>query len=171
MAGDWVVANTTAYWCYDFLLIVRWYKTLAEPGIMIHHLVGIFPFALGRLHSELLYYGAMIILTELSTPFVNNRWFIVVVTKCTNADLSAEEIVNGILIWFSFVICRIYWQPYMLYSMYLDRDEIMKGHFYVYSVVTFGCFVACILSYFWFFKITKGIAKKLTQMKGPKKQH
>jgi len=164
------VANTTAYWCYDFLLIMRWFNSLAEPGIITHHLVGIIPFALGRLHSELLYYGSMIILTELSTPFVNNRWFIFVTTKYTNADMSKEDIVNGILIWFAFVIARIYWQPYMLYNMYLDSEEIMKGHWYVHTIVTFGCVVACILSYFWFYKITKGVVKKLNQIYGKKKE-
>jgi len=169
--GELVVGNTTAYWIFDFLLIMRYFKKLGEPGIVMHHVVGIVPFALGLRSSELIFYGCFIILTELSTPFVNNRWFIFMICKNNEkANWSQVEIINGLLMWLTFFICRIVMLPYMLYHMYLHREGVMKVNVLTSGFVIFGTVVVTILSYFWFYKISKGIFKKLQQILGKKKR-
>jgi len=171
LLSEMIVCNTTAYWIFDFMLIMRYFKKLGEPGIILHHIIGIIPFSLGRLHSELIFYGCFMILTELSTPFVNNRWFLAIFREQNPKSnyLNQLEIVNGMLIWLSFVICRVFMLPYLLYHMYTSRVQLLKGHIEVYAIVIFGCIMVTFLSYFWFWKITKGVWKKLQQILHKKK--
>src|SRR5690349_18332009 len=114
----------------------------------------------------MIWYGAFIILTEYSTPFVNNRWFIAVLQKNNPSwDISSVEIQNGLAIWFAFLVCRIFMLPFLLFSVFKNFEQVSKTHIGVWGLVIVGASVVTVLSYFWFYKITKGIVKKLSERK------
>jgi len=162
--SDLIVTNTAAYWIFDFLLILRYFKKLGEPGIVLHHIIGIIPFLFGRYHSEMLFYGCMMILTEFSTPFVNNRWFIAIILKNNpKSPVGQFEVPNGLAIWLSFVICRVIMLPILLHRLWFYQEDILKCHLTSTIPIVIGCVLVTVLSYYWFYKITKGIMKKLNE--------
>jgi hypothetical protein len=127
----------------------------------------------------------MVIVTEFSTPFVNNRWFFAVLKKTD----SLFYVVNGLLMWLSFLLCRVIWLPYLLYVFWAHRDELSRSEFLVWFVFkrlllllletdTFVCsfraptvvgvIVTLALSTYWYVLITKGLLKAVGLIGAPK---
>jgi len=76
-----ILTVTLVYWIVDLLFILRYWKQLGDLGIMAHHAFGIVPFAIGRWYRSMHPFGSWILITELSTPFVNNVWFLSIFSK------------------------------------------------------------------------------------------
>jgi hypothetical protein len=72
----------------------------------------------------------MIIVTEVSTPNVNNRWFLATMKKTE----SLIYVVNGLLMWLTFLLFRVIWLPYLLYTFWAHRFEIYKSEYLVWFV-------------------------------------
>ena len=101
-------------------------------------------------------FSPAIILTEMSTPFVNARWFFFI-TENTSSPLYA---VNGLMMWLSFLFCRVLWLPYGLrYLIFNIVECYQKYHWAVVIPVTIGTPTAYALSCYWFLLITKGLLK------------
>ncbi len=143
------------YWIYDLATTLFFWSFLGDKLMLIHHLVGIFPFTLGMYRSELIMYASMIILTEISTPFVNNRWFFATL----GWGSSKMYVLNGLAMWASFFCARILWVPYMLVDFWSNRVAVQQTLKLVWVPTIFGTIVTLILSSWWFYLITKGMLK------------
>jgi len=166
IACDWVISISLAYWTFDLTLILIYYKAIGDIGMIVHHAAGILPFCLGKIYGELFGYGFWIIWTELSTPLVNNRWYIAMLKKYPERTslVSGDklELINGIGMWFAFLFCRVINLPLLLWSMYNNYSRIYKhGHPIVYITVISGTVVVTLLSFYWFYKITNGVLRRL----------
>jgi len=169
--GDWVITLSLSYWVFDLFLILIYYKYIGEVGMIVHHAAGIIPFSLGRFYGELYGYGFWILFTELSTPLVNNRWYIAVSKKYPSEKMNRNfmerlELINGIFMWFAFLVCRVINLPYLLFNMYMNYPIMYeRGHPIVYVLVISGSVVVTLLSFYWFLKITNGLIRKLKSSK------
>lgn len=144
-----------SYWIYDLTTTLVFWSYLGDYLMLIHHLVGIFPFTLGMYRSELIMYASFIILTEISTPFVNNRWFFATL----GWGSSKLYVYNGVAMWFAFLCSRLLWIPYMVYDFYHNWHFILQTMALVWVPTMFGTAVTFLLSSYWFFLITKGMLK------------
>lgn len=129
--------------------------------MLIHHVVGIIPFSLGAYYKQFISWGPPIVLTEISTPFVNLRWFLFI-TGQTSSPLYA---VNGLGMWLAFLLCRIIWIPLALKDLFLNLDTYMFKYWLPITLpVVVGVFIAYGLSSYWFYLITKGLVKTIVKM-------
>ncbi|KAM3845291.1 calponin-1 isoform 2-T7 [Vipera latastei] len=70
------VAVTCGYLLYDLLLLMRYWKTLGDSLFVCHHLVALYAYGYVLSRGVLPYFANFRLLSELSTPFVNLRWFL-----------------------------------------------------------------------------------------------
>ncbi|XP_075758467.1 TLC domain-containing protein 4-like [Pelodiscus sinensis] len=69
------VAITCGYLLYDLLLLLRYWKMLGDSLFVCHHLVALYAYGYVLSRGVLPYFANFRLLSELSTPFVNLRWF------------------------------------------------------------------------------------------------
>ena len=132
--------------------------------MVAHHLSGIIPFSLGSYHHEFMCFAPTIILAESSTPFVNARWFM--------AELEMQSTVyyavNGLMMWLTFLFCRVLWLPYGLFDVVTHFSLwTTKYHLSVLGPMIVGTPIAYALSCYWFALITKGLVKVLFFSRSP----
>lgn len=162
---DLSIIISTSYWIFDVLLVLGNYAIFKDPVIVAHHIACITPFLLGRYFEQGWGYGCRAQLTELSTPFVNNRWFFEVIQrKYPKMSLSNIQVANGILLWLTFVFGRIINLPLMLRGFVTNDDRFFSAHWSVWGTMFLGTVLVTVLSFYWFWKITKGLYKKLSEM-------
>lgn len=124
--------------------------------MIAHHLSGILPFAAGTYFGQFMSFSPAIILTEMSTPFVNARWFFFITMKTG----SVWYALNGLMMWLTFLFCRILWLPYGLRLLILNAPEYARIYHPLVVLPTYlGSPTAYTLSCYWFALITKGLVK------------
>jgi len=154
----YTVSITLGYWCYDLILMI-WHPHLASVGMIAHHLVGIIPFVSGLLCNEMYFFAVVVILAEVSTPFVNIRWFLLVEAKFKNVPLETPlYIINGLFVFSSFLIFRIILIPAELWYYWKYLDVLLEeAHLVIVIPAIFGTFMVLFLSIYWFEKISVGL--------------
>ncbi|KAJ6657670.1 hypothetical protein lerEdw1_002171 [Lerista edwardsae] len=70
------VAITSGYLLYDLLLLVRYWRTMGDSLFVCHHLAALYAYGYVLSRGVLPYFANVRLLSELSTPFVNLRWFL-----------------------------------------------------------------------------------------------
>jgi len=136
-----------------------WHPHLASVGMIAHHLVGIIPFVSGLLCNEMYFFAVVVILAEVSTPFVNIRWFLLVEAKFKNVPLETPlYIINGLFVFSSFLIFRIILIPAELWYYWKYLDVLLEeAHLVIVIPAIFGTFMVLFLSIYWFEKISVGL--------------
>ncbi|XP_013371930.1 PREDICTED: transmembrane protein 56 isoform X3 [Chinchilla lanigera] len=107
------------------------------------------------------------LLAELSSPFVNQRWFF---EALKYPKFSKANVVNGILMTVVFFIVRIaVIPPYysFLYSVYGTEPFIRLGFVIQYSWVS-TCIVLDVMNVMWMIKIYKGCIKVISLLRQEK---
>lgn len=90
----------------------------------------------------------MMLMTEMSTPFLNYRWFLY---KC-GYESSFIYVINGACLWISFLIFRIIDVPIVMWELAGSRNELGAAVFY--SVLT-GLLCIYLMNFYWFYLITE----------------
>lgn len=160
-----------AYLAYD--LTNSLYHNRAWSGWVsnvIHHACGIVCWTAIETHGMAHLFGITAILTETTTPFVNNRWFF----SQTGMKDSRLYVANGLLmtlLWFVLRICLFGWLGVRLYVM---RSDLLSLPNFLIFILLQSYATGYALQIFWFRKIFKGALKTLrggTSKKAPKKAH
>ncbi|VEU20112.1 DEKNAAC100977 [Brettanomyces naardenensis] len=129
-------------------------------GFAIHGIVSVMVFAAGLAYGFIHYYSAAFLLFELSTPFLDLRWF--GMTFGTTVFPEWFQLANNIALIVTFFLVRIVWGWYMfarlsidLYATRLDpRFPILGALATVTSNISID-----ILNIYWFSKMASiGIA-------------
>ena len=152
-----------AYLASDLLLSVI-YNT-AWPGWqanMIHHVTGIWAWYMMTRHGFCHSIALCAMLTEATTPFVNQRWFF---------DKSGMKegnlfVANGLLmtlLWFALRVCLFGWLGYRIFGP-MRKSLLALPSLHLFCGL-FSYTVGYALQLFWFSKIFKGALKVLS---GPK---
>ncbi|XP_067416447.1 TLC domain-containing protein 4-like [Emydura macquarii macquarii] len=98
------VAITCGYLLYDLLLLLRYWKTLGDSLFVCHHLVALYAYGYVLSRGVLAYFANFRLLSELSTPFVNLRWFFDAVGQPRS---SWFVLANGLAMTVVFFLVRI----------------------------------------------------------------
>ncbi|KAG7473597.1 hypothetical protein MATL_G00097560 [Megalops atlanticus] len=155
------VAITCGYLLYDLVLLARNWGTMGDSFFVCHHLAALYAYGYVLTRGVLPYFANFRLISELSTPFVNQRWFFEALSYPRSNRL---VVANGIAMAVVFFLVRIAAMP----------------PYYARMVATFGtpafeqlgqgaqvawitsCICLDILNTVWMYKIARGCYKVLT---------
>lgn len=160
--GGVLGAASSGYFIWDAFTAVRYIK-LFGPGFAIH---GIVSFAVCFISFEpyILYYAPLFLLFEISTPFLNIRWF-----DLKLPGLFSEKVIlaNNVILILLFFFVRICWGWYWIYQLAWDfwlvrHDPRFNLPFSL--VILIGNLVLDVLNVYWFSLMARIAAKTIAKM-------
>ncbi|OMJ28598.1 putative TLC domain-containing protein [Smittium culicis] len=136
--------------------------SLGGIGFALHGICCVLVFALAY-RPSLQYYGAVFLMFEISTVFLNNKKFISVAKPFfTPQNIAYVSTANDLLFLISFFIVRIVLGPYFSYNVFADLFDAKASipnwiiGFYFSTNFILNC-----LNFFWFYKIANIAAKRI----------
>ncbi|XP_078285806.1 TLC domain-containing protein 4-B-like isoform X1 [Rhinoraja longicauda] len=98
------IAIASGYLINDLVLLLWHWKTLGDRYFISHHLAALYAYQYVLARGLLPYFANFRLIAELSTPFVNQRWFFEVLRVPRSARL---VMLNGTAMSVSFFLVRI----------------------------------------------------------------
>ncbi|XP_022642834.1 transmembrane protein 56-B isoform X3 [Vigna radiata var. radiata] len=126
---------------------------------VIHHLLSLVAVAYSMLSGEGQLYTFMVLISETTTPGINLRWYLDV----AGMKKSRAYLINGIVIFISWLVARILLFIYMFYHVYLHFDQVEQMHPFGQILVVAVPVVLSVMNLVWFAKIIKGLRKTLAK--------
>uniref|UniRef100_A0A8D2LEX2 TLC domain-containing protein n=1 Tax=Varanus komodoensis TaxID=61221 RepID=A0A8D2LEX2_VARKO len=165
------ICNCSLYVCVhvvfyilDLLLLVRYWKTLGDSLFVCHHLAALYAYGYVLSHGVLPYFANFRLLSELSTPFVNLRWFLDVAGWPHSSWL---VLANGLAMMVVFFMVRIavipsyYAQVYSWYGT-LEYERLGLG----VQLAWIGPSLALeVLNLIWMYRIIRGFYRAFCRSK------
>ncbi|CAO2842140.1 unnamed protein product [Amaranthus hypochondriacus] len=127
-------------------------------GVIHHSLSGI-AVAYAMFSGEGQLYTFMVLISEVTTPEINMRWFL----DTVGLKRSRAYLINGIVIFFAWLVARILLFVYMFYHVYLHYNQVMQMHVFGFFLVFVVPSVLAAMNLMWFGKILKGLKKTLAK--------
>ncbi|XP_028413076.1 transmembrane protein 56-like [Dendronephthya gigantea] len=162
------ISITFGYILADFLVIVWYYRYFQDKFMVIHHIMALLAYIFVIVDGYILFFANIRQIAELSTPFVNQRWFY----DITGQPRSSKAFIrNGLLMILAFFLGRIIFIPYFYYktfSVWFYPQRLALGPLLsLIWILTAG--ILDIINVYWFSKMLKGGAKLLMKSGGEKK--
>ncbi|KAM5256379.1 TLC domain-containing protein 4-like [Ctenodactylus gundi] len=161
------IAVISGYLVSDLLIIILYWKVIGDKFFIIHHCTALYAYHFVLTQNVLGYVANFRLLAELSSPFVNQRWFF---EALKYPKFSKANVVNGILMTVVFFIVRIATIPslYLLfYSCYGTEPFIRLGFLMQFSWLS-TCLVLDVMNVMWMIKISKGCMKVISLIRQEK---
>ncbi|XP_066307301.1 uncharacterized protein [Miscanthus floridulus] len=133
-------------------------------GALLYHGLSMYAIGLALLSGKAHMYILMVLFTEVTTPFVNLRWYLDVAAFAGQKTCNLY-LYNGVALFVGCLIARIILFIYMFTHMYFHFDQA-RSIFTLgfYSLVAVPSAVA-VMNVFWFWKILKGMVKTFSRRK------
>ncbi|GAN08980.1 DUF887-domain-containing protein [Mucor ambiguus] len=150
-----IYSISCGYFLWDTIIAIYFYK---YQGIsMVFHGVASFSVFIFSFRPFVNYYGAIFLMYELSTIFLNFHWFM----DKLNWTGSKIQLVNGVVLLLTFFFARIVFGTYMSYKMWSDvyavKDDVPLRYWIVYGVANF---VTTCLNVWWFSQMIAMLRKR-----------
>ncbi|KAL0235520.1 hypothetical protein GEMRC1_002102 [Eukaryota sp. GEM-RC1] len=160
-----LVGFSTGYFIFDLLVMLFYGPPLLSFIFALHHLVCIFGWTYLFLTRNGIFFPIFQSLCEFSNIFVSLHWFY---CKAEGWKNSKAYIVNGVMLWISFVIFRMSMLPCTFYIIYRDFpfDYLLPFNL---GFLIFATVVLNVMNLLWFSKISQGLIKYAFGKK--KKEH
>ncbi|XP_029804226.1 transmembrane protein 56-like isoform X4 [Suricata suricatta] len=161
------ISIASGYLVSDLLILILYWKVIGDKYFIIHHCTALFAYSIVLKEGVLGYIGNFRLLAELSSPFVNQRWFF---EALKYPKFSKANVINGILMTVVFFIVRIVSMPpfySFIYSVYGTEAYIRLGFFIQCSWIS-TCVVLDVMNVMWMIKITKGCIKVISLIRQEK---
>ncbi|XP_052586385.1 TLC domain-containing protein 4 [Peromyscus californicus insignis] len=161
------IATASGYLISDLLIILLNWKVIGDKFFVIHHCTALTAYCFVLKDGVLSYIANFRLLAELSSPFVNQRWFF---EALKYPKFSKANVINGILMTVVFFTVRIIAIPplyFFMYSVYGTEPYIRLG-FAVQCIWITTCFVLDVMNVMWMIKITKGCIKVISLIRQEK---
>ncbi|KAF9671847.1 hypothetical protein SADUNF_Sadunf12G0091700 [Salix dunnii] len=113
------------YFFVDFGMIFLYYPTLGGKEYVIHHSLSTIAVAYSMLSGELQLYTYMCLISEVTTPEINMRWYL----DTAGLKRSAAYLINGLAIFLAWLMARILLFLYLFYHIYRHYDQVMPSVF------------------------------------------
>ncbi|XP_075062809.1 TLC domain-containing protein 4-like [Mixophyes fleayi] len=150
------VAVTSGYLVYDLLFFARYWKEMRDPYMVCHHLAVLYAYGYVLNRGVLPYFANFRLISELSTPFVNLRWFLDVVGMPRS---SKPVLLNGLAMALVFFIVRIAVIPSyysQVFATFGTEGYIRLGIGPQVAWIV-SCVILDVLNVFWMYKIARGL--------------
>ncbi|XP_025783262.1 transmembrane protein 56-like [Puma concolor] len=151
----------------DLLILILYWKVIGDKYFIIHHCTALYAYSIVLKDGVLAYIGNFRLLAELSSPFVNQRWFF---EALKYPKFSKANVINGILMTVVFFIVRIVSMPPFysyIYSVLGTEAYIRLGFLTQCSWIS-TCIVLDVMNVMWMIKITKGCVKVISLIRQEK---
>ncbi|KAM0051083.1 putative TRAM/LAG1/CLN8 domain-containing protein [Helianthus debilis subsp. tardiflorus] len=161
-ASDTLLGMSIGYFFSDLAMIIWTYPTLGGVEYLLHHGLSLFAIIQSLISGQVQFYILMVLFTEITTPFVNLRWYLDV----AGMKNSTLYLLNGIAMFIGWLVARVILFVYFFYHMFTHFDQV-KYVFYpmgYYTLLTVPPTLA-MMNLFWFWKIAKGMIKTLTKLR------
>lgn len=146
----------------DTIVMAIHYKQIGEPFYFLHHASAAYAFFYVSMFGVLPYFSNYRLLSEISTPLVNQRWFFS--TLGYKKD-NKYFIINGVVMTLVFFLTRLACMPYywfMVYTVYNTEPFTRLGH--MQYVLLGTCSVLDIINFFWFYRMMHGVYKVVSYL-------
>ncbi|KAM3284513.1 TLC domain-containing protein 4-B [Capsicum chacoense] len=148
---------SAGYFLSDLGMICWFYPSLGGVEYVVHHSLSAIAVAYSMYTGEGQLYTFMVLISEVTTPEINMRWFL----DTAGLKRSSAYLINGVVIFFAWLVARILLFIYMFYHVYLHYDQVIHMHIFGILLV-FGVPAALgVMNLMWFGKIIKGLKKNL----------
>ncbi|XP_045854696.1 TLC domain-containing protein 4 [Meles meles] len=161
------ISIATGYLISDLLILILYWKVIGDKYFIIHHCAALFAYYFVLGDGVLAYIGNFRLLAELSSPFVNQRWFF---EALKYPKFSKANVINGILMTVVFFIVRIVPIPPFynyIYSL-LGTEAYIRLGFLIQCTWISTCVVLDVMNVMWMIKITKGCIKVISLIRQEK---
>mmetsp|Transcript_18972 Transcript_18972/g.32443 ORF Transcript_18972/g.32443 Transcript_18972/m.32443 type:complete len:286 (+) Transcript_18972:32-889(+) len=141
------------YFLIDFVSTFKYNMGGAE--MVLHHLGSLLSVGVALLTGQGHMHTVWMLVTEFTTPLINNRWWLDKMEMKT----SPLYVWNGIAVLVSWVVARLAQFPPFFWVIWQTRDQVQYLH--PVSVFLMMCVpgILAILNCYWFTKIVKGAYK------------
>ncbi|XP_019642221.1 PREDICTED: transmembrane protein 56-B-like [Branchiostoma belcheri] len=159
-AAKLCIAVTVGYTITDVVALTVYFRYIGDMAFLLHHFGTLYAFTYVLSYGTLPYFAVFRLFCELSTPFVNNRWFLDAVSY---PRMSKAFVGNGLLMTASFFLVRIAVIPIYWYKVYLvlGTEPYHRLGFGAQFCWISVCLVLDILNVIWFRKMLRGAQKLL----------
>ncbi|PKU64079.1 hypothetical protein MA16_Dca007985 [Dendrobium catenatum] len=150
---------SVGYFISDLAMIFWLYPSLGGLEYIVHHALSLCAISYAMLTGEAQLYTYMVLISEATTPGINVRWYL----DTAGMKRSSAYLVNGVVVFFAWLVARIILFLYLFYHVYLHCDQVMQMHIMGYLLVFMVPSVLAIMNLMWFGKIIKGLRKTLAK--------
>eukprot|EP00026_Physarum_polycephalum_P013732 Phypoly_transcript_14165.p1 GENE.Phypoly_transcript_14165~~Phypoly_transcript_14165.p1 ORF type:complete len:280 (+),score=33.17 Phypoly_transcript_14165:127-966(+) len=155
--GGFYIQILLGYFAYDFILILA-NKELQSVGTIVHHILGLLNYGLVCISGQEQYLALLWMATELTTPFVNMRWFLAV-TKQSHTMLYT---INGLAMTLAFLCWRVIYIPTKaFYTLYYFSDHFYLLYPYMQPSIPLSIPAITLLNIYWTSLMIRGIISVL----------
>ncbi|XP_034355475.1 TLC domain-containing protein 4 [Arvicanthis niloticus] len=161
------IATASGYLISDLFIILFNWKVIGDKFFILHHCTALAAYFFVLKYGVLAYIANFRLLAELSSPFVNQRWFF---ETLKYPKFSKVNVINGILMTVVFFIVRIMAIPPMyfyVYSVYGTEPYIRFGFVIQFAWIS-TCIILDVMNIMWMIKITKGCIKVISLIRQEK---
>lgn len=154
-----ILGMSVGYFISDLAMILWFYPKLGGKEYVVHHLLSMFSINWSFFNGEGNFYIYIVLLSEVTTPFVNIRWYL------SSAGMKKSRVyaINGVLLFFGWMMARVLLFVYLFIHLYGHFDQVRqlsKGSYYCLLIVA-PCLAS--MNLVWFFKVAKGMLKTLSK--------
>ncbi|KAL8160757.1 hypothetical protein V2J09_002294 [Rumex salicifolius] len=165
LLSNFSLGVSVGYFVSDLGLLLWFYPSLGGKEFVLHHALSGIAVGYSLFSKEGQLYTFMILISEVTTPVINMRWFLVI------AELkeSGAYVINGVLIFLAWLVsketsklvARILLFVYMFWHVYLHYNQVVKMQPFGFVLVFVVPSILTVLNLMWFGKIVKGLIKTL----------
>ncbi|XP_034395312.1 TLC domain-containing protein 4-B [Cyclopterus lumpus] len=161
------VAITCGYLLYDLVLLACNWSTMGDGFFVCHHLAALYAYGYVLTRGVLPYFANFRLISELSTPFVNQRWFFESLKYPRSHRL---VVLNGVAMAAAFFLVRTAVMPSYWFSVFATFGTEAFDRLGLGAQVAWisSCIALDILNTIWMYKIARGCYKVLTGRGGRK---
>lgn len=159
ISSQMILGMSLGYFISDLAMILWFYPKLGGREYVLHHLLSMLSLSLLFYTGEGSFYVYVVLLSEITTPFVNLRWYLSIAgMKKTKAYM-----INGVLLFFGWMMARVLLFVYFFIHLYGHFDEVKQ-----FSKASYYCLLLVppcltIMNLVWFFKVAKGMLKTISK--------
>ncbi|GLT59128.1 hypothetical protein SLA2020_319650 [Shorea laevis] len=150
---------SVGYFLTDLAVILWLYPSLGGLEYVVHHSFSVIAVAYSMFSGEAQLYTYMILISEVTTPEINMRWYL----DTVGMKRSSAYLINGVVIFVAWLVARVLLFIYMFYHVYLHYDQVIQMHIFGYLLVFVVPSVLGIMNLVWFGKVVKGLRKTLAK--------
>ncbi|XP_057502221.1 uncharacterized protein LOC130786023 [Actinidia eriantha] len=150
---------SVGYFVADLGMIFWLYPSLGGIEYIVHHSLSAIAVAYAMFTGEGQFYTFMVLISEVTTPEINMRWYL----DTAGLKRSIAYLINGVVIFFAWLVARILLFVYMLYHVYLHYHQVMQMHIIGFLLVFVVPSALATMNLIWFGKIVKGLKKTLAK--------
>ncbi|KAL8508376.1 hypothetical protein ACS0TY_018838 [Phlomoides rotata] len=159
--STFALGMSVGYFIADLGMICWRYPLLGGAEYIVHHSLSGIAVAYSMFTGEGQLYTFMVLISEVTTPEINLRWYLDV----SGLKKTSIYMINGIVIFFSWLVARILLFGYMFYHVYLHHAQVMQMHIVGFLLVYLVPITLAVMNLVWFGKILKGLKKTLAKRK------